>query len=130
MAPRKQHTSLGALFPVVVILLASIAVAGVRAAPTAAVTSDDMVVTDGSLLTVTWEGFNPSTSPVLAITLYDSEDSTRTQRWSGMAEMGFAVVQVQHMAVTSSAGIAVCTTTRPRVCAYTSPLFEIMYSPL
>ena len=100
------------------------------AVPSVTVNSDDLVVMDGSLITVRWTGFDVSSSPALMLTLYDTENSTRYQRWTASTTMGYSIMRVNNMAVTSSADISVCaqSTRRPN-CAYLSTYFSILYAP-
>lgn len=98
------------------------------ASPSVIMSCNDMVIRDGSLITVRWSGFDSQRYPVLAITLYDSEDPARSQMWGGSTQAGFSVQQISGMAVTSSAGIKVCTTNKYPVCAYLSSFFSIMYA--
>lgn len=110
------------------ILLVSLLTTLSHAAPSVSMSCADMVVRDGSLITVRWTGFDSQRYPVLAITLYDSEDSTRSQVWGASTQAGFSVQRVTNMAVTSSAGIKVCTAGKSPICAYLSPFFSILYA--
>lgn len=109
-------------------LLASIVAMAHAASPSVSMSCPDMVVRDGSLITVRWTGFDIQRYPVLAITLYDSEDPTRSQVWGASTQAGFSVQRVADMAVTSSAGIKVCTAGKFPTCAYLAPFFSIMYA--
>lgn len=110
--------------------MAFVCAAATAAVPSATASSGDLVVMDGSLITVRWTGFDVSSSPSLILTLYDTENSTRYQRWTASTAMGYSVMRVNNMAVTSSADVSVCAQSirRPN-CAYLSTYFSILYAP-
>lgn len=104
--------------------------AAVKADPTVSMRSDDLVIRDGSLITVQWTGFDATASSTLRLMIQDTTNSTRAQRWTANTAMGYSIMRVQDMAVTASAILSACTSSiRQPICAYLSPYFAILYAP-
>lgn len=120
------------LKPVVVVVVATLllllclAVQGTDAAPAVSYVLPDLVMRDGMTLRVEWSGIT-TRGPLVEITVYDTEDYTRSRRFFGTNEMRYASVMITDMAVTASAAVKVCNMPNEQslVCAVASPYFSI-----
>lgn len=85
-----------------------------------------LVMRDGMYMQVNWSGISAS-GLLVDITVYDTQDTARQRRFFGTNAMGYASVRIDNMAVTSSAGVRVCSMAgeAQHVCAEASTYFSI-----
>lgn len=88
-------------------------------------TSQDLVIRDGSILRVEWDGFDLYYA-LVKITIWDIDQPSRRNSWYGTNQMGYSIVRVHDMAVTSNAALEVCTATNfGSTCANLPYYFDI-----
>jgi len=96
-----------------------------EAVPHARMTSQDLVIRDGSILRVEWDGFDLYYA-LVKITIWDIDQPSRRNSWYGTNQMGYSIVRVHDMAVTSNAALEVCTATNfGSTCANLPYYFDI-----